>query len=123
LDLNFWRRLLYRQQGERLVYLALYEGNLAGFDMFYFREDEPSDVIHEAFIGVSERFRGRGISSALRRSAVEHFGGAGLRAISSRISQDNDRSLQSARSVGFEIVPNSSAERGGGQLLLRRDLR
>ena len=121
-DFNFWRQQLYRRRGDRLVFLACDGGQLVGFDMFYFREDEPCNVVHSAYIGVDERSRNQGISIALRQAAINHFSSARLASISSRIRSDNDYSLRSAERAGFEVVRTASPHSESDHVVLSRPL-
>jgi hypothetical protein len=122
-DLNPRRRILCGWSGGKLVLLARSDDSVVGFEMSHFRAEEPRDVIHEAFIGVSEQRRGAGLSVAMRNSPVAHFSRVGLRAISSRSEESNGTSLKSALRAGYVVVCEEQGSDGGNTLRLERPLR
>ena len=56
--LNFWRKILYRKRGLKLVAIIKnIENDIIGFEMFYFKKYEAKNgIIHEAFIGIDEKY-------------------------------------------------------------------
>lgn len=100
------RSLLLRVLGKKLVIIAVSQedsSRLLGVNVYYIeRRDVGQRTIHEGFIGVVPEGRGRGISMAMRRHAIEHFKTARLSGITTRISQSNQASMAGARKVGFE---------------------
>ena len=119
--LNFWRLALYALKGESMVAVArLPDGDIVGFDMFYFRQGEVTHrTVHEAFIGTREEWRRRGLATALRLASIQHFQASGLSGISSHIESSNSASLRSAVRAGFEVVAQDSES---DSLTLRRNL-
>lgn len=78
---------------------------LVGLDLFYFNDrDLRERTVHEGFIGVVPAYQGQGLATAMRELAKLHFRSNGLSGISTRITQDNVASLQSALKLGFEVV-------------------
>jgi len=113
-----WRRWLYARAGSKLAWVVETPAReFVGFNMYYFREGEWLDrVVHEAFIGVVEEFRGRGLANAMRSAAAGHFRGSGLHGISTSIHRDNAPSWHSAQREGFREV---GGERTDKPLLIR----
>lgn len=78
---------------------------IVGINLYYINHrDFKENTIHEGFIGVIPESEGRGIATKMRKQAIEHFRNAGFKGISTRISQNNLGSLNSARKLGFEPV-------------------
>jgi len=76
---------------------------LIGYILFYVnRRDIQDGTVHEAFIVVSEKERGRGIGTFLRERSGIHFNKCDISGISSRIHEGNTASMASAEKVGFE---------------------
>lgn len=113
---NWWRRLLYRVRGRRLIAVALdLEDRVLGFQMFYFRPIECSEgVIHSAFTGVMSAHQGRGIGTRIRVQAVRGFKEAGLSGVSMFIAEDNQNSMKSAERAGYRRFER----RDGGHRIL-----
>jgi|LakMenEpi03Aug12_release.lakeMendotaPanAssembly.Ray.scaffolds.fasta_scaffold468686_1 GNAT superfamily N-acetyltransferase len=102
-------RSLYESHGNRLALIAESCSDagweVAAADLYYFNErDGKESTIHEGLLFVREPFRSLGISNAMRRHALAHFGQQGICGISTRIRQSNTRSLRSAEACGFRIV-------------------
>tara|TARA_B100000941_G_scaffold154280_1_gene109342 strand:+ start:760 stop:1311 length:552 start_codon:yes stop_codon:yes gene_type:complete len=104
-DLNFWRKILYKSKGKKLMFLIKDTNKkIIGFQMFYFKDDEiKNKIIHEAFIGVKSEFRGNNLSVELRKCSIEHFSKTGLSAISTNIPSNNEPSIASAQKTGFQL--------------------
>lgn len=122
--MNRWRRLLFRRRSQVLLSIALSpSGDLAGFQMFVFREGEHDrGIVHGAFTGVRGDARGIGLATAIRRHAARHFAASGLRAISMQIDRENMPSVRSALKIGYEIVGSQTTRDGGEILQLLLDL-
>ncbi len=103
--LNFWRKVLYKSKGKKLMFLIKdINKKIIGFQMFYFKEDEiENKIIHEAFIGIKREFRGNNLSAELRKYSIEHFSKTGLSAISTNIPTNNEPSKTSAQKSGFKL--------------------
>lgn len=99
-------RWLLKAAGRRLCLTAhTRDDGVVGFVLFYFNERDLAErSVHEGFIGVSPKWQGRGISSALRREAIRHFTLTGLRGMSSRISFSNHASMEPSIRLGFKVV-------------------
>jgi L-amino acid N-acyltransferase YncA len=92
-------------------------GDFVGLTMYYFREGEwRGRVVHLAFTGVIETFRGCGLSLAISKAAASHFGNAGCRGISTHIYRDNPPPLVFARRQGFQ--ESGTSPQGGVTLFL-----
>lgn len=103
--LSRYQKILFHIFGVKLCFVALQDEKIIAFDLFYFnKRDIVEGTVHEGFVGVDERKRGRGLSVMLRGMAREHFKRSGLKGISSRISKTNMASLASAWKVGFEVM-------------------
>ena len=104
------QRALYSRVGGRCFFVVeqkCHDGTsiVCGVNMYYLNSRDIQDnTIHEGFIGVTPKARGRGIATKMRQMAVFHFRSAGLSGISTRISLDNTASLVSARKNGFRVV-------------------
>ena len=101
--LSLTNRLLMRLLGSRLC-AALYDptGDLVGISLYYFnKRDVHENSIHEAFIGLIEKQRGKKLGTAMRRHALNHFAATPIKAVSSRVSRDNVASLNSNLKLGF----------------------
>lgn len=117
--INFWRKLLLKHRGQAICGIAINNGALLGFCLYYFREDElSSHIIHEAFIGVEPNSRNKGIATSLRYHMAKHFAMQGLKGISTQISPDNLPSLRSAKRIGFRCVDNTAVQAGVLKLFL-----
>ena len=74
-------------------------------NMYYLNSrDVREKTIHEGFIGVIPSMTGKGIASAMRSIAKDHFKADGYKGISTRISLNNVSSLQSAIKTGFTPI-------------------
>lgn len=117
--INCWRKMLLRMKGCSLCGVATEKnGELLGFNLYYFRPQEMEHgIIHEAFVGVIPQARGRGIATALKMHLAKHFAFNGLKGISAQIRIDNGPSLYAAKRAGFQIMENKD-----GLLQLYSDL-
>ena len=124
IDLNVWRRELYALRGRSLLVVTKDSmDRIVGFEMFYARSGEhEARTVHEAFIGVAEEFRGRGLAQQMRSLAITHFANGGLSGISSSIMAENAASVGSALRCGFKIVSESVGLDGQVSLSLFRPL-
>lgn len=97
------QRMVMRLLGGRLCLTAWdARGRLAGILMFYFNaRDRREGSVHEAYIGVAEWARGKGLSAYMRGQALQHFAAAGVARSSSRISSSNQRSLRTNLKLGY----------------------
>lgn len=104
------RKQFYGWRGDRCLVVALrqdHDGSTAviGINMYYFnRRDVVERTIHEAFIGVRLEESGKGVATLMRRLALGHFSRTGLAGVSTRISEDNLASLNSAIRLRFVVV-------------------
>lgn len=119
-EISTWRRWLYSRAGSKLVWVVeSTAGDFAGFTMYYFREGEwRHGIVHEAFIGVVEQYRGHGLADRLRHCAATDLAAGGVRGISTQIDHDNAPSLRSARRQGFRQIGTDNL----GKLRLLRTL-
>jgi len=104
--LSFWRKTLYRLRGESLCTVAINQNhNLAGFIIYYFREEEiPKSIIHEAFAGIAPQDRGKGLATALTRYSLDQFNNQNLIGVSGYVEKNNLVSVKMLERVGYEIV-------------------
>ena len=111
--LNFWRKILYRKRGLKLVAIIKnIENDIIGFEMFYFKKYEAKNgIIHEAFIGIDEKYKNKSLATILRKFSIKHFCNTNLSAISTNISIDNMPSLVSAQKAGFKISSKMSTKK------------
>ncbi|WP_006749160.1 GNAT family N-acetyltransferase [Thioalkalivibrio paradoxus] len=106
-SIGWARRLVYTLLADRLCVACVNEetAELCGVGFYYFnRRDIDEGTVHEGFSGVKESFRGKGLGTLLRKTAIEHFGRSGIMGVSSRVSADNQPSLRSNLKLGFKIV-------------------
>lgn len=95
---------------ENLIFIALLneagqEPKVIGMNMYYINpRDFKEGTIHEGFVGVLPEYEGKGIATSMRKQAIEYFGKAGFKGISSRVSTNNLGSLRSAEKLGFKPV-------------------
>ena len=103
--LNFWRYLLYFFFGKKFAALVKDEsGEVIAFQMFYFKADEINrKILHEAFIGVRNEYRGNSLATKLRLFSKSQFQKSSISKISSNIPKDNSPSLRSALKSGFYV--------------------
>ena len=104
------KSFLYAFIGNRCLLVATHANEVVGeviigMNMYYLNSrDVREKTIHEGFIGVIPSMTGKGIASAMRSIAKDHFKAAGFKGISTRISLNNAPSLQSAKKMGFTPV-------------------
>lgn len=108
-NLPRYDRLLLKLSGPRMCIVATKDGQVIGFDHFYFNDrDLKENTVHEGYVAVSNSHAGRGIASHMRRLSAEHFKRCGFSGISTRISHNNYASMASARKCGFISVEDYS---------------
>lgn len=99
------KRCLLKLAGKRLCLVVLdrQSGESVGFSLFYFnRRDVEEATVHEGFTGILPKYQGRGIGSAQRRHALEHFARRpSIKGVSSRVSLNNLPSLRGNLNLGF----------------------
>lgn len=108
-DLSAFYIKLLKRHARKLILVAEIskesKNSIIGMDMFYFNpRDFKEFTIHEGFIGIVPEFEGKGIATAIRKHAIEHFRRSGISGISTRISKSNVGSLRSAQKLGFEPI-------------------
>jgi GNAT superfamily N-acetyltransferase len=97
-------KLMLRLLGAKLCLVALDEqrGDMVGLALFYFNvRDRREDTVHEGYVGLLEKKRGKGLGSFMVRHALQNFARSGLAGISTRISVNNIVSLKMNEAVGF----------------------
>lgn len=120
-DFSWVQRVLYKFVGSRCFFIVEqknHDGTLmvCGINMYYLNNRDIQDnTIHEGFIGVMPKARGRGIATKMRQMAVSHFRSAGFSGMSTRISLDNMASLVSARKNGFRVIDEYEESSTGDQ--------
>jgi len=106
LPLSLPKRFLYFFFGPRLIFAARsgYRQKLSGVGLYYFtQKDIKENTIHQGFTGVSENLRGKGLGTAIRKTALIHFSRSGLSGVSSRVSASNIASIKSNQNLGFKV--------------------
>lgn len=117
-QLSWSRRVLYRFVGSRLIVVASnhsgFEEEIVGINIYYLNSrDIAEKTIHEGFIGVIPKMRGKGIAFGMRSVAKDKFAQEKISGISTRISLNNPSSLQSAISLGFTVIDKYVDEQSG----------
>jgi len=104
---------LYKKRGLKLVaVIKNIENDIIGFEMFYFKKYEAKDgIIHEAFIGIDNKYKNKNLATILRKFSIKHFRKSNLKAISTNIPINNMPSLVSAQNAGFEISSKMSTNK------------
>lgn len=98
--------IVWRFLFNKLCFVAVNEhGVVEGIAFYYFNVRDIKDkTVHQAFTGVSEDSRGKGIATLLRKSAISQFSTSGIGGISSRVSKNNIPSLKVNLKLGFKPV-------------------
>lgn len=111
-ELNLWRTILYIIYGKKLITLAKDKKNeIVGFQMLYFKKEEiKNKTIHEAFIGIKPEHQNKSLATNLRLFSARNLKRSRCKKISSKISKNNQASLESAIKCGFEPNPELSTE-------------
>ena len=74
-----------------------------------FQEVEyEQQIIHEIYLAVDPEYRGRGISTKLRRYSLESYDHGSLKAVSTLAGFDDIKALRSAQHCGFSIEKSSA---------------
>jgi RimJ/RimL family protein N-acetyltransferase len=111
---SFASSMLYDFLGSRMIFATsaspenVSKAALTGINIYYFNNFDAEHglcTIHEAFIGVLPSQRGKGIATALRQAAFNHFKSSTYMGITTRIKRDNQASLSSALKLGFSDIP------------------
>ncbi len=106
-ELGFLKKILYYFFGNRLVINVIDENTqeLVGIEMYYFNiRDIQENTVHQAFTGVIESMRGKGIATKIRGIAATHFKENNLSGISSKVTVSNIASIKSNEKIGFKIL-------------------
>ncbi len=106
IPLAFAKRLLLRILGERLCLVVKDKktNEIVGYSLYYFNHrDIKESTVHEGDTGLLQEYRGRGIGTAQRLHALQHFARCPfIQGVSSRVSLNNLASLKSNLNLGFE---------------------
>ena len=104
--ISLQNKIVWTYLGRKLCFVIEDKNkNVLGINFYYFnKRDYQERTIHEAFIGISETARGKGLATALRTRTISHFGHSFLKGISSRVSLNNEASLKSALKLGFKPI-------------------
>jgi len=88
--------------------------------LFSWRDNHSDDkVAHNAFIGVSPEFQGKGIGKALMNASIHVCRNRGMTAMVTGVKRQNPRAKAMNESAGFVEVPELSTKR---LICLRLDL-
>lgn len=102
------KKLLKKCEKKFIIIAEIKENNnlkIVGMDMFYINQrDFKENTVHEGFIGVLSDYEGKGIATKMRQIALKHFKENNFDGISTRISKNNLRSLNSAKKLGFNPI-------------------
>jgi RimJ/RimL family protein N-acetyltransferase len=104
--ISFANYIIWSLFGSRLCFVAVDpDDKVEGIAFFYFNEKDIKDkTVHQSFIGVAERNRGKGTGTLLTKTAIHHFRSNSLGGISSRVSKNNIPSLKVKLKLGFKPV-------------------
>ncbi len=100
------KRFLIRVLGKRLCLVVKDQKTrkIVGYSLYYFNyRDIKESTVHEGDTGLLPEYRRRGIGTAQRLHALQHFARCPfIQGVSSRVSLNNLASLKSNLNLGFE---------------------
>lgn len=103
---DFFLLLLYYLCGKKVAFCVEdKKGCIVGLELYYVNiRDKKEHTIHQAFRGIRQEIRGKGLGSALTQTALDYFSCSEFLGVSSRVSLNNKASLNSNLKLGFEPV-------------------
>lgn len=106
--LGLSKNLILRLAGEKLCLVVTDEQTreVVGYSLYYFNaRDRKEGTVHEGDTYLLPEYRGKGIGTAQRRHALNHFARCPfLKGVSSRVSLNNHASLKSNENLGFKPI-------------------
>lgn len=105
-----WLQKVFKKRMPELCGIVKNEkGKIIACDLFMFQEVEyEQQIIHEIYLAVDPEYRGRGISTKLRRYSLESYDHGSLKAVSTLAGFDDIKALRSAQHCGFSIEKSSA---------------
>ena len=104
-DFSRSQKCMLRLYINKQIVVAKMGAEVLGFNYYYRNlEDKKKQMIHEGYIGVLSSYNGKGVATSMRKYAHAYFRSEGLKGVSSRISEANMASLNSARKLGFKVI-------------------
>lgn len=104
--LGIAKKAMLRLAGKKLCLVVedAINKRVVGYSLYYFNfRDIQERTVHEGYTGILPEFQGRGIGTAQRLHALQHFARCPfIQGVSSRVSLNNLASLKSNLNLGFE---------------------